>query len=220
MSDRSAYHCVTFFTSAPGMREMPIDEGIEVAFAGRSNTGKSSTLNALTGRRGLARTSKTPGRTQTLNVFRLDAQRRLVDLPGYGYARVPEEMRKRWQRTVESYLARRRSLVGLVLITDARRPLGPLDQTFLACSAHSRWQLHLLLNKADKLARGATTEALRAARAWLDRHWPGATCQLFSAAQGAGLEELRATLDTWLQLHAGAEAEGTAQRVTSAPDRS
>lgn len=204
MSHRSPYQRASFLSAAPSIREMPIDEGFEVAFAGRSNCGKSSTLNALTGRRALARTSKTPGRTQKLNVFRLDARRRLVDLPGYGYAQVPENVRKDWQRSVELYLARRRSLAGLVLITDARRPLGFLDQAFLDWSARGR-RVHLLLNKADKLGRGAATAALRKSRERLERSWPTVTCQLFSALHGIGLDELWAKLDVWLEVDGRAD---------------
>lgn len=200
MAGGSHYHSASFVASAPDLRAMPPDQGWEVAFAGRSNVGKSSVLNALTGRRGLARTSKTPGRTQMLNVFGLDPQRRLIDLPGYGFAQVPEPVRQRWRRSVEAYLRRRRSLAGLVLISDVRRPLGTLDQAMLEWLGHHQLPVHVLLNKADKLGRGAAVEARRKADAWLHEHWPNASCQLFSAAQPAGLDELRERLDLWLGL--------------------
>jgi GTP-binding protein len=203
MPGGSLYRSASFLTSAPEPRALPADEGLEVAFAGRSNVGKSSVLNTLTGQRGLARTSKTPGRTQLLNAFRLDDSRRLIDLPGYGFARVPDVVRQRWGRSIDAYLRTRRSLVGLVMISDARRPLGTLDQTLFGWVSHTALAVHVILNKSDKLSRGAGSQALRSARAWLEENCPDASCQLFSATRQTGLETLCERLDSWFELVTG-----------------
>jgi GTP-binding protein len=182
--------------SAVHPARFPPDEGAEVAFAGRSNAGKSSALNALCNRRALARTSRTPGRTQMLNFFTLDDSRRLVDLPGYGFARVPEETRRKWKRFIESYLSRRRSLKGLILLMDARHPLKPDDGQFLDWCAYHRIPVHVLLTKSDKLRRSKQHQSLRAVRSGLAGTGTGA--QLFSARDRTGLEEARKVILDWL----------------------
>ena len=193
------YRCARFLTSAARLEQAPPDLGFEVAFAGRSNAGKSSAINALCGQKGLARTSKTPGRTQLLNFFGLDDDHRLVDLPGYGYAAVAASIRAEWQGAVAPYIERRRSLQGLVVLTDIRHPLRDLDLQLVDWASHLGRPVHVLLTKADKLGRGKATATLLAARKALADHSPAATAQLFSAVAGQGVEVLAAVLDDWLQ---------------------
>lgn len=195
---RNPYRHAKFLLSAPDLRHAPPDEGAEVAFAGRSNAGKSSALNAITEQKALARTSKTPGRTQLLNFYSLDQERRLVDLPGYGYAKVSEATKRRWQQALSRYLEARRSLRGLVLLMDVRQPLTPFDQQLLAWANHAGLPTHVLLTKADKLNRGPAQSTLLQARRQLPALHPGATVQLFSALKREGLEEARRRLDDWL----------------------
>lgn len=173
------------------------DEGQEVAFAGRSNAGKSSALNAITGRKALARISKTPGRTQLVNFFALDPARRLVDLPGYGYAKVPDAIRRHWRTLMESYFLGRRSLVGLVLVMDCRHPLTEFDQQMLAWSTANGCRVHVLLTKADKLSRGAASSTLLKVRKAVGEL---ATVQLFSATKKTGLDEARVHLEAFFQI--------------------
>ncbi|MES9938030.1 MAG: ribosome biogenesis GTP-binding protein YihA/YsxC, partial [Sedimenticola sp.] len=142
------YHQARFLTSAAKLNQSPADEGIEVAFAGRSNAGKSSAINTLCQQRNLARTSKTPGRTQLLNFFTLDEQRRLVDLPGYGYAKVAEKVKLQWQKELAAYLEQRQSLRGIILLVDVRHPLKEFDQQMLDWSAQIDLPVHILLTKA------------------------------------------------------------------------
>lgn len=149
------YQQTHFVTSAPDIRHLPSDTGIEVAFAGRSNAGKSSALNTLTNQKNLARTSKTPGRTQLINLFEVAEGKRLVDLPGYGYAQVPEEMKIKWQRALGEYLEKRMCLKGLVVLMDIRHPLKDLDQQMIDWAVASDIAVLVLLTKADKLASGA-----------------------------------------------------------------
>lgn len=197
-SATNRYRTAHFIKSANDLSQLPPDEGHEVAFAGRSNAGKSSALNLLAGQRGLARTSKTPGRTQLLNVFQVELDRRLVDLPGYGYARVPEAMRQHWGALVGRYLRERSSLRGLVLVMDARHPLTELDLRLLAACDARELPVHILLTKADKLSRGKAAAALRQIRGKLAADYPTVRLQLFSASSGAGAAEARARLDEWL----------------------
>lgn len=188
----------TFLKSAPNLRAAPPDLGREVAFAGRSNAGKSSALNAITGNRSLARTSKTPGRTQLLNFFALDAERRLVDLPGYGYAQVPLAVKARWQAAITEYLKKRAALCGLVLVMDVRHPLTSQDQQMLRWCETAQRRVHVLLTKADKLNRSPGLAALKRVRNELLQYQMPVSVQLFSAAKHAGVEEARALLHAWL----------------------
>lgn len=184
-----------FLTSAAQPRGFPPDDCPEVAFAGRSNAGKSSALNTLCGRRKLARISKTPGRTQLINFFSLE-QARLVDLPGYGYARVPPKVRDQWQVLIENYLQRRDQLRGVVLIMDCRRPLTEFDKQLLAWGAAGGLTFHLLLTKADKLGRSAQQASLLGVRRDLPQH----SAQLFSALTRQGVEQAQAKIAEWLNI--------------------
>lgn len=184
-----------FSTAAHQLRQLPEDSGAEVAFAGRSNAGKSSAINALTGNAKLARTSKTPGRTQQLVVFALDAARRLIDLPGYGYAQVPEDLRAHWRVVLDAYFRERISLRGLVLAMDSRHPLTEFDRTMIAFCDARLLPCHVLLTKADKLSRSQGIATQRLVRAALPE---GSSAQLFSAHAKTGLEEARGVVLRWL----------------------
>jgi GTP-binding protein len=183
-----------FILAAHRISQLPADEGAEVAFAGRSNAGKSSALNALTGHRGLARTSKTPGRTQQMVAFSLpiSSALRLIDLPGYGYAKVPEEMRAHWKLEIDAYLKQRKSLRGVILIADIRHPLKEFDRMMLEFCFHTHLPCHLLLTKADKLSRGQATQALAAMRKQFAAEGLQATVQVFSSSAPTGVDEARA----------------------------
>jgi len=188
-----------FMLGAARAGQFPLDEGFEVAVAGRSNAGKSSALNVLTGRRSLARVSKTPGRTRELNFFELEAGRRLVDLPGYGYARVPDTVKQAWQRLMTDYFHSRGSLRGVAVVMDCRHPLTDYDQQMLQWCGRSGLPVHVLLTKADKLSRGAGLAALHQVRGRMGHLYRGGvTVQLFSARKGEGVEEARAVLGGWL----------------------
>ena len=189
----SRFQQADFLVSAAAPAQFPPDVGVEVAFAGRSNAGKSSAINVITQRRGLARTSKTPGRTRLLNFFELAPQRRLVDLPGYGYAGGPAADRLTWGPLIEA-LQGRESLTGLFLIVDVRRGITGGDEGLLAWASGAQ-RVHVLLTKADKLGRGEAARALRAATAELAGR---ASAQLFSAQDGTGLREAQDTLEAWL----------------------
>ncbi len=180
------------------MADLPPPLGPEIAFAGRSNSGKSSAINTLAGRTRLAFVSKTPGRTQLINFFRLQNDAYLVDLPGYGYAQVPEEIKRKWQEALADYLARRASLFGLVLIMDARHPLTPLDRNMLDWFAPSGKSVHVLLTKADKLTRSEAARTLRDVRGELSRWGDGVTAQLFSSLKKTGVEEVERVIGGWL----------------------
>ena len=192
------YRAAHFLISVNAFEQLPPDTGQEVAFAGRSNAGKSSAINLLTGQRSLARTSKTPGRTQMLNFFRVEPDRYLVDLPGYGYAQVPDAIRRHWQALLERYLRERAALRGLLLLMDVRHPLTELDRRLLDCCAARALPAHVLLTKADKLSRGKVAITLRQLQAMLRLDYPGASAQLFSALSGDGVDEAHAKLDIWL----------------------
>ncbi len=187
----------TYFNSVHSLRQLPPDTVREVAFAGRSNAGKSSALNALTHRNGLARVSKTPGRTQALNYFEVAPERYLVDLPGYGYAKVPEAMREAWKEVINRYFNQRQSLAGLVVVMDIRHPLREYDQQMLDYAAARGLPAHCLLTKADKLGRGEQSRTLAAVRKQLGDI---ATAQVFSADAKLGLDEARTLVASWLQL--------------------
>lgn len=189
----AAFPNAQFLVSAAAPEQYPADRGAEVAFAGRSNAGKSSAINAIVGRQGLARTSKTPGRTRLINFFELSAQERIVDLPGYGYASAPESERRTWPRLMEALRARD-ALKGLFVIVDARRGIGEGDEALLEW-ALPRQQVHVLLSKADKLSRAEGRQVLAAAAHSVAGR---ATVQLFSAHARSGLEEAQAVLRAWL----------------------
>jgi len=196
----SAYASVHFLLSADHERQFPDDAGVEVAVAGRSNSGKSSAINAITQRNSLARTSKTPGRTQLINFFELSPGRRLVDLPGYGYAKVPPRMQAHWRELVGGYLERRNSLMGLLLIVDARRGLKDDDRGLIAWARNRGRQVHLLLSKSDKLTRNEARQQLRQIVGELDT---GVAAQLFSAVNKEGVEEARHALEDLLEKKPG-----------------
>jgi GTP-binding protein len=184
----SAFPNVRFLTSAHQAGQFPPDQGVEVAVAGRSNAGKSSAINAIAQRKGLAKTSKTPGATRLINFFEIDAGRRLVDLPGYGYAAVSGTMRQHWATMVESYFRIRTSLRGTIVVMDVRHPLTDHDQTMLALARQRGVPVHIVLTKADKLGGGAARQTLAEVRKAVDG---GATVQLLSALTGAGVAEAR-----------------------------
>lgn len=201
----NAFHDTAFLRSAPRLRHLPADEGREVAFAGSSNVGKSSIINTLSGRDHLAHTSRTPGRTCELNFFQVRPGARLVDLPGYGYARVPQALRRHWGGLMAGYLARRRSLAGIVVVMDIRRPLRVLDAILLEQLTQAQIPFHLVLNKADKLSHGDCRDALRAVVGAPES--AGSSVQLFSSVNGSGTDELRGVVQRWL---AGGDAKKTA----------
>lgn len=191
------YQQTHFVTSAPDIRHLPADTGIEVAFAGRSNAGKSSALNTLTHQKSLARTSKTPGRTQLINLFQVAEGKRLVDLPGYGYAQVPEEMKRKWQQALGEYLQKRACLKGLVVLMDIRHPLKDLDQQMIAWAIDSRIPVMLLLTKADKLASGARKAQVNKVKEAVLTFGGDVQVAPFSSLKKQGVDVLRAKLDEW-----------------------
>lgn len=195
----SYYQRAKFLLSAAKLTQLPDDVGYEVAFAGRSNAGKSSTLNTICQHRGLAKASKTPGRTQLINVFELDEERRLIDLPGYGYAKVSRETKERWQETLGQYLQERQCLRGLMLVMDIRHPLKDYDQAMIEWSVEAKLPVHILLNKADKLSRGQANNALLDVRKTVSMY-PHISVQLFSALKNIGLIDAEKLLDRWLCL--------------------
>lgn len=194
-------HKTQFLLSAPTFKLCPADTGLEVAFAGRSNAGKSSCINAITNQRQLARSSKTPGRTQMINFFSMgDDNKRLVDLPGYGYAAVPEHMKKEWQTELEKYLISRKSLTGLVLLTDIRHPLKYFDEQMLHWAKDGELPVHVLLTKSDKLKYGASKNTLQETKSRLNKLKLPFSVQLFSAQNKQGIDELGLVLANWLQV--------------------
>lgn len=196
---KTLYQNAKFLISAALLSQLPEDMGFEVAFAGRSNAGKSSTLNMLCGQRQLAKVSKTPGRTRLINLFTLDDERRLVDLPGYGYAQVAAAVKARWQETLAQYLEHRACLRGVFLIMDIRHPLKDLDQNFIHWTHARRLPLHILLNKADKLSHSQATSALLQVRKAL-QEFPCVSVQLFSTLKRTGLDEACQVLNHWFEL--------------------
>ena len=192
------YHKIQFLLSARDIEQLPFDEGREVAFAGRSNAGKSSALNVICQQKSLARTSKTPGRTQMINFFQIEPAHYLVDLPGYGYAKVPEAIRRHWRYALERYFNERQALCGLILLMDVRHPLTDLDQQMLGWCNHRQLPVHILLTKADKLKRGPAATALQQVRRATHLNYPQASVQLFSALVKIGVDEARGQLDKWL----------------------
>jgi GTP-binding protein len=191
------YQKAYFLLSAADVKQLPPDQGIEVAIVGRSNAGKSSVLNRMTHIKNLARVSKTPGRTQLINIFVLDEEHRIVDLPGYGFAKVPLAAKLAWQKTVDTYIRTRESLKGLILVMDIRHPLKDLDRQLLDYCEHGNLPVHLLLNKSDKLSKSAAARTLFEVKASLTDYHNSVTFQIFSALNGTGLKELHAQLDKW-----------------------
>ena len=186
-----------FLTSASALSECPLDSEAEVAFAGRSNAGKSSAINSICSQSGLARTSKTPGRTQLINFFAIEPASYLVDLPGYGFAKVPLKVKNKWQKELEKYLSLRKPLVGLILLTDIRHPLKDNDLMMIDWAVKSSLPLHLLLTKSDKLKKGAAQNALLKVRTQIGT-FPNITVQLFSAFKTIGIAEAREVINGWL----------------------
>ncbi|MDX5364342.1 MAG: ribosome biogenesis GTP-binding protein YihA/YsxC [Pseudazoarcus pumilus] len=186
---------------------LPPPVGAEIAFAGRSNAGKSSAINTLAGHVRLAYVSKTPGRTQLINFFRLNCGAALVDLPGYGYAKVPPEVRKQWQGLLERYLSKRENLIGLVLIMDSRHPLTPLDLQMIGWFAPSGRPIHILLTKSDKLSKNQAAASLALVRRELGHLVGQVSVQLFSSLKKTGMEEVEHVVAGWLGLPQDAAAE-------------
>ncbi|WP_232334915.1 ribosome biogenesis GTP-binding protein YihA/YsxC [Pseudohalioglobus lutimaris] len=192
------YRQAQYLTSAARFNQCPPDEGWEVAFAGRSNAGKSSAINSLTNNKKLAKTSKTPGRTQLINFFELTPTQRLVDLPGYGFAKVPVAVKKEWTRQLENYLAKRQCLRGMILLMDVRHPLQPFDEQMLNWALTAHMPVHILLTKADKLKKGPANNSLLAVRKAMQAHQELVSVQLFSALKHTGHEQLIQVLNNWL----------------------
>jgi GTP-binding protein len=195
----SIFGHAVFHTAVHRIEDLPPDRGAEIAFAGRSNSGKSSAINALTNRKRLAYVSKLPGRTQAINFFALGAHRYLVDLPGYGYAAVSKRERQAWATLIGAYLQTRNSLRGLILIMDIRNALTNLDRQLLAWVAALGKPAHALLTKSDKLTRSQAAATLRRVEGELVRDFPGGTVQLFSSTRGTGWELARSVAAGWLQ---------------------
>ncbi|WP_198650059.1 ribosome biogenesis GTP-binding protein YihA/YsxC [Zobellella maritima] len=192
------FQVARFITSAPNIKHMPEDTGIEIAFAGRSNAGKSSALNTITQQKSLARTSKTPGRTQLINVFELSEGKRLIDLPGYGYAKVPEEMKLKWQEALSEYLQKRDSLKGLVVLMDIRHPLKDIDQQLLQWACESKLPVLALLTKCDKLKSGARKAEVLKVREAVTVFGGDIQVEAFSSLKGTGLDKVKEILGEWL----------------------
>lgn len=195
----SRFQSITFYTSVNDTRDLPLHSGIEIAFAGRSNAGKSSVINTLTNRNRLAFVSKTPGRTQQINFFQLNTEQFFVDLPGYGYAKVPYSVRQHWEKLLSDYLQTRESLKGLVLIMDIRHPLKPLDIQMLDWFAPTGKAIHILLTKADKLSRQQANMTLREVTLYLGEAYPQCSVQLFSSLVATGVEDATIIINEWLK---------------------
>ncbi|TAA25495.1 ribosome biogenesis GTP-binding protein YihA/YsxC [Pseudoxanthomonas winnipegensis] len=196
-----------YLLSAHNARQLPADDGLEVAFAGRSNAGKSSALNALAGHNALARVSKTPGRTQQLVFFEVRAQRCLVDLPGYGYAKVPMDLQAHWQAFIDQYFATRQSLRGLVVVMDIRHPLKDYDRQMLGYAVQRGLPAHVLLTKGDKLGRGQQSQTLAAVRKELSSAFGDSVgVQVFSSESKQGVDQARTVVQGWLELMPAAAA--------------
>lgn len=191
----SLYFQAKFINSSPELKSTPPDEGLEIAFAGRSNAGKSSAINTLTHQSSLARTSKTPGRTQALNFFEINAEKRFVDLPGYGYAKVPLPVKKKWHELMETYLTKRKSLCGMILVMDVRHPLTEFDWQMIEWCRYSQLPLHIILTKADKLNFGAAKSVMLKIQKELNELPMTLTIQLFSSLKKSGVDEIHVALD-------------------------
>lgn len=199
LARHNPFRQATYLKGAAELVQLPADVGIEVAFAGRSNAGKSSALNVICDQKSLARTSKTPGRTQLINLFTLDDQRRLIDLPGYGFAKVSLEIKERWQVTLSQYLQHRECLKGLIVLMDIRHPLKDVDQQMIQWAADVGLPTHVLLNKADKLKQGAAKNTLLKVKKQLKEIHPDFTAQNFSALKRTGMDTLMHRLLSWFE---------------------
>ena len=196
MKKPNPFRVARYVLSAHHLRQLPADQGIEVAIAGRSNAGKSSAINTFTDQKSLARTSKTPGRTQQIVIFELDEARRIADLPGYGYAKVPLKLKQHWRAVMEGYFRTRRSLRGVILVMDIRHPMREFDTQMLEWCTAAKVPCHLLLTKADKLKRGPAKSTLLKVQRDLP---PVASAQVFSSTDKTGLDELVDTLSRWYE---------------------
>jgi GTP-binding protein len=194
------YRNAEFLLSVNQWSQLPNDEAIEVAFAGRSNAGKSSAINTITDIKSLCRTSKTPGRTQMINYFSIAENQHLVDLPGYGYAKVPLKVKQHWQMLLERYLIDRQSLRGVMIIMDVRRPFTEYDCLMLEWCQKADMSAHILLTKADKFKRGAAQNILLKVEQTLKTDYPNTTVQLFSALKKTGVERVREKLNEWFSI--------------------
>jgi len=191
------YRSASYTINAHKLSQLPADDGIEVAFAGRSNAGKSSSINTLTEQNSLARTSKTPGRTQQIVIFHIDPNRRIADLPGYGYAKVPAKLRAHWKHVMQNYFQTRQSLRGVVLVMDIRHPMREFDVQMISWCENSQVPCHVLLTKSDKLKRGPAQACLLKVRKSLPE---GASVQTFSSSKRLGKPELIEKLNSWYEL--------------------
>lgn len=194
----SHYQKAYFLLSAADVKQLPPDTGVEVAMVGRSNAGKSSVLNCITGSKSLARVSKTPGRTQLVNMFMIDDDHRLVDLPGYGFAKVPLAAKKKWQELIDEYIRIRESLKGMVLVMDIRHPFKDLDCKLLEYCDQRQLAVHIVLNKADKLSKGEIAKCMPLVEEYLSQFSNPVSFQVFSALKGLGVKELHGLLDQWM----------------------
>jgi GTP-binding protein len=202
------FSLATFYTTVNHIKDLPMHGGKEVAFVGRSNAGKSSAINTLANHVRLAYTSKTPGRTQHLNYFSLGNDSYIVDLPGYGYAKVPPEAKRHWEALLSTYLQKREELSGLIVIMDVRRPLLELDETMLDWFATTGKPIHILLTKSDKLSRQQSTATLMKVKVYLAENYPQCSVQLFSSLKKQGVEQAEAVIAGWLK------ADDNSEQVT------
>lgn len=202
------YHQAKFLSSSPHLENTPPDEGKEIAFAGRSNAGKSSAINSLTRQNSLARISKTPGRTQMLNFFTVNEELRFVDLPGYGYAKVPPEIKRKWHKLMESYLTGRKSLCAIILVMDVRLPLTEFDWQMVEWCQHNSLPLHIILTKADKLTFGSAKNTLLKVQNELADMTNPISVQLFSSLKKTGIDELHVAIDHLFQLAIPPQLDG------------
>ncbi|MBV7388620.1 ribosome biogenesis GTP-binding protein YihA/YsxC [Pasteurellaceae bacterium TAE3-ERU1] len=201
------YHKTHFLMSAPDIRHLPDDSGIEIAFAGRSNAGKSTALNVLTNQKNLARTSKTPGRTQLINLFEVESGCKIVDLPGYGYAAVPEKMKLQWQQALGEYLQKRECLGGVVILMDIRHPLKDLDQQMLQWAVGADLPVLLLLTKADKVGQKERSKQIKMVREAILPFQGDVQVEAFSSLKKLGVNALSAKLNQWFALQFAAQDE-------------
>ena len=198
---KNYYTRAVFLKSAAKFKQLPLDEGIEIAFVGRSNVGKSSVLNALTNQRRLAKTSKTPGRTQLINLFYLDDFRRIVDVPGYGYASVPQTVKISWQKNLSVYLENRLCLEGVIILVDSRHKIKDLDKWMIEYALKLDLKVHILLTKTDKISKSSALLALKNLEKLYENFSPTITIQLFSAHNNHGLDQLIDLLNKWYNIY-------------------